>query len=98
MDGICAAHALLKAAAARGASRLLGQALRTGGRAAKGVYNAAGEIGAGVAEGLGSGAGGQEVGRLVGHGAALAGGYGAAKKGKNKVDEFRYRNGLYSGY
>lgn len=85
MDGIAVARLLLKVASARGIGRPLGA-----------VFRHAGELGAGVAEGFGAQETGQTVGRLVGQGALVGTGYVGAKKGKQQLDEFRYRHGLYS--
>jgi len=84
MDGLAVARMMLKLAAARGIARPVGKVIR-------GV----GELGAGLAEGLGAGAGGQTAGRLAALGGAGAVGYGGARKAKRKIDEFRYRHGLY---
>ncbi len=81
------AKELLKAASAkRSVARSIGSALR-------GAVVASGDIGAGVAEGLGASPG---LGKAVGMGGAVLAGASAAGKGKRKVDEWRYRNGLYS--
>lgn len=98
MEGIDVARLLLKTAAANGAGRVLGKVLLGGAHAAKSTVQAAGTFGQGVAEGLGAGQGGRILGKRLGQTAALGAGYVGAKKGKRKVDEFRYRHGLYDQY
>jgi hypothetical protein len=95
--GLAVARLLLKVASARGIARPLGKALRLGVTTGGKAVRAAGEAGAGIAEGLGASESGQSVGKLLGQGAAVGAGVGTARKGKRKVDEWRYRNGLYSG-
>lgn len=89
-DGALVARELLKLAAAKNVARPLGRAI-------KNVITGAADFGGGLAEGLGAGATGQTIGKVVGGGAAVGAGVGTAKAGKRKVDEFRYRHGLYSG-
>jgi hypothetical protein len=81
--------------ASSGAGKAVGAVLRQAARGAKNVVKGSGEFGAGVAEGLGADPG---VGRIVGMGAAVGAGAAGAGRAKRKVDEFRYRNGLYSQY
>lgn len=95
--GLAVARLLLKVASARGIARPLGKALRLGVTTGGKVVRAAGDAGAGIAEGLGASESGQSVGKLLGQGVAVGAGVGTARKGKRKVDEWRYRNGLYSG-
>jgi hypothetical protein len=81
--------------ASSGAGKSVGAVLYRAGKAAKNVVNASGDFGAGVAEGLKVDPG---IGRVVGMGAAVGTGLAGAGRAKRKVDEFRYRNGLYSQY
>lgn len=90
------ARELLKAAAAsQGAGRAIGSVVRAAGKGAKAVVGAAGNFGAGVAEGVGVA---PELGYLAGAAVPVAAGASQASKTKRKVDEWRYRHGLYSGY
>lgn len=104
--GIDVARAILKTAAANDAGSRLGDILktanaftRTGKAVGKGVskaFGAGGGLGEGLAEGFGAGEGGKSLGRYAGYGAVGTAGYAGAEAGKRKVDEFRYRHGLYS--
>lgn len=94
LRGDAVARLFLKTAAS-GAGKSVGAALRLAGKGAKAGIRGAGDFGAGVAEGLGAD---QTIGRVVGMGTAGAAGLSAAGGAKRKVDEWRYRNGLYSGY
>lgn len=103
MDGISVARALLKVAAAEGAGRHLGRALHATGRGIKGAVGGAGRFGGGIAKGLELGEGGQAVARRSAQAGLVGAGGLAALKGKKKVDqkieEFKYRHGLYpQGY
>jgi hypothetical protein len=84
------------AASATGSAIITGLSAtaRGGAKATKAVLGQAGELGAGAATRAGMNA---DVGRLAAQGTAVAGGAAVAAKGKRKVDEWRYRNGLYSG-
>ena len=87
---------LLKAAAAsQGAGKALGSVLRSAGRGAKAVVQGAGSFGAGVAEGVGVA---PELGYIAGAAVPVVAGASQAGKAKRKVDEWRYRHGLYTGY
>lgn len=81
--------------ASSGAGKAVGAVLYRAGKAAKDVVLESGNFGAGVAEGLKVDPG---IGRIAGMGAAGLAGVGMAGRAKRKVDEFRYRNGLYSQY
>lgn len=83
---------VLKLAAAHNAGKALGAALRLAGKGAKAVVGGAASLGGGIAEGAGVA---PELGQLVGGGGAILAGANAAGKAKNKVDEWRYRHGLY---
>jgi hypothetical protein len=95
--GLAVARVLLKTASEGNLLVPLGKALRRAGEGAKYVHHQAGRAGAGIAEGLGTGETGQLVGRRAAQAAAAGTGLVGAKKGKRKVDEFRYRHGLYGG-
>jgi hypothetical protein len=87
------ARELLKAAAgSQNAGKALGAVLRGAGRTAKAVVGGAGQFGAGVAEGAGLD---PMIGTIAGSGTAVALGVSQAGKAKRKVDEWRYRHGLY---
>lgn len=86
------AQALLKVASARAVAKGLGHAIRGTASAAKAAVSGAGELGAGVAEGMG---GNPVIGKVIGSGAAIGAGAVGAGKTKRKVDEWRYRNGMY---
>lgn len=93
--GTSVARLLLKTAGGAVAGRTVGSALRVAARGAKAAIHGAGEFGAGVAEGMGVDPG---IGKAVGITAAVGTGVSGAGKVKRKTDEWRYRNGLYSGY
>lgn len=63
-------------------------------RAGKGALGLAGEIG----EGLGRGAGAHPgTGRTLGKMALVGGGLYAANRGKDKLDNWKYQHGFYTG-
>lgn len=82
---------MLKVASLSGAARELaesaGTAARLTGRAAKGAFHLSGDIGESLARGL-------EVdpaaGRLVGQAGAIGAGVYGVKRGKDKLEQFRY--------
>lgn len=90
--GVDVARMLLKEAATRNVIVPIGRTIRR-------VVGGAGNVGAEFAEGLGAGTAGQGLARRAAQGAVLAGGYAggrsATNKGRQKIDEFRYRHGLY---
>lgn len=88
MDGMTAARALLKAAAAREGARTLGKVL-------SGAIRGAGDIGQGLAEGAGASKRVQSAARVGAQGTAAYTGYAGGRRTKRKVDEWRYQNGLY---
>lgn len=90
------ARELLKvASASHGAGLSLGSVLRAVGKGTKHVVHGAGEFGAGVAQGVGVA---PELGYIAGAAVPVAAGASQASAAKRKVDEWRYRHGLYSGY
>lgn len=95
--GLANARLLLKVASEKNLAVPLGKALRKGWEGAKYLNHQAGRVGAGIAEGLGTGEEGQRIGRRAAQLAAAGAGTVGAQKGKRKVDEFRYRHGLYAG-
>ena len=86
----------LKAAAAlHSAGKGVGKALEVAYKGSKAVVQGAGHLGAGIAEGAGVA---PELGQIAGSGLAVAGGISQGRKAKRKVDEWRYRHGLYQQY
>lgn len=63
-------------------------------RAGKGTLNFAGEIGSGLAHGAGVD---RKTGEILGKGVLLGGGVYAAKRGKDRVDNWKYQHGFYGG-
>lgn len=96
MDAYATTQVLMKLAAGHGLAEGIGKAIAATGRGARAVYHTAGSAGEGIAKGMGAGATGQTVGSVVGKGAVVGTGALGAQKGKRKLDEFRYRHGLYS--
>jgi hypothetical protein len=85
---------LLKLASAARAGKALGTALQATGRGVRGAVGASGELGAGIAGVLG---GNEAVGRAAGVSALGATAYYGGKKGKRKLDEWKYRHNFGGG-
>lgn len=98
---LAVARQLLKVAAARNYTRPIGKALYVAGKGAKKGVEVVGDLGAGLAEGLNLGETGQAVARRGAQGTAIIGGTIAGsrvhKGARRRVDEFRFRHGLYRG-
>lgn len=84
---------LLKAASAERVGRGIASALRAGGKAVKTVARVSGDVGEGVAKGLG---GDPAVGRALGITAAAGGTIAAGREAKQRYDERRMAR-LYGG-
>jgi hypothetical protein len=97
VNGITAALAFVKYAGTRDLTRTFSKVIAGG---AKKVLHHSGEAGAGIAEGLGAkpGGAGAITGRLLGQASAVGAAGAVGAEGKRKVDEFRFRHGLYRGY
>lgn len=63
-------------------------------RAGKGTLHFAGELGAGIAHGAGVD---RKTGEILGKGALIGGGIYAAKRSKDRVDNWKYQHGFYGG-
>jgi hypothetical protein len=74
----------------------VGKGIAAAAKGVKHVYQGAGSVGSRVAKGMGASSLGQTAGSVAGKAAVVGTGAVGAKKGKRKVDEFRYRHGLYS--
>jgi hypothetical protein len=93
VTGTRIAALLLETGVATKLARSVGASIAKGvGATARGVFDGAGNIGAGLAEGLGTN---PNVGKLVGQGAVVGTGLVAAKKQKRRFDEWRYQRGMY---
>jgi hypothetical protein len=96
VDANATSQALMKLAAGIDLAEGVGKAIAATSRGVRKGYHYAGSVGERVAKGMGAGSTGQTVGSALGKGAVVGTGALGAKKGKRKVDEFRYRHGLYS--
>lgn len=63
-------------------------------RAGKGVVRHAGDVGEALARGAGHD---PKTGRLLAQGGLLAGGVYATRRGKDKLDNWKYQHGFYTG-
>lgn len=63
-------------------------------RAGGGTLRHAGEVGAAAARGAGHD---PAVGKLLAQGGLIAGGAYAVRRGKDKVDNWKYQHGFYNG-
>lgn len=88
---------LLKSAASvGGAAEAIGKGLRGIGRAGMATFRGAGDAGSGLVRGVSPNAseGAQAIGNFAGKASLVGGTAYGAHKGKQKVDQWRYRHGF----
>lgn len=78
-------------------AEIVGKGLNLAGRAAHSVYQHAGEVGAGLARGLGKGELGQTIGQIAGKTVAVGAGLKGLQHGKQRYEEYKYRRAM-GGY